>query len=77
MRDFFGELEIIDRQDLCLGCDSQGFSYHYISHFGTTDVRIYKQKTLVEPDVPRIRYEVTNLYFSLYNINYKSPNEIV
>ena len=58
LRDHFNELEFIDRQDLCIGYDAQGFSYHYISHFGTTDIRIYKQKSIGDPGFPKTRDQV-------------------
>lgn len=58
MRDHFADLDFLDRQDLCLGGDADGFSYHYFTQFGATDIRIYKQKELGEPSIPKIREQV-------------------
>ena len=66
MRDYFGELELIDRQDVCLGFDSDGFSYHYISHFGATDIRVYKQRIVLDPGLPKLRDQVEKVFFLHY-----------
>eukprot|EP00794_Sanderia_malayensis_P016659 gene16659-18349_t len=57
MRDHFGDLDYLDRQDLCLGSDSDGFSYHYFSAFGATDIRIYKQKLSNGPPLRKLKYQ--------------------
>ena len=62
LRDYFGELEFIDRQDVCLGFDTEGYSYHYISHFGATDIRIYKQKMVTNPSIPKLRDQVLSAF---------------
>ncbi len=58
MRDHFADLDFLDRQDLCLGSDSEGFSYHYFSAFGATDIRIYKQMAMVEPAIRKAKNQV-------------------